>query len=125
MQSMDFLKTLKDVEWDTYFNTARSAKMVAESGDKTKAAIASRRSARCTDSTYWPRILITVIKTLPDSSSSSKAPELDKDCDKISAAFTLPHESGELHRVLACFARGGLNSAQDRVEAAAGQEFRV
>ena len=109
MQSMDFLKTLKDVEWDTYFNTARSAKMVAESGDKTKAAIASRRSARL----YGLDILAEDINNSNKNTTRfivvSKAPELDKDCDKISAAFTLPHESGELHRVLACFARGGLN----------------
>ena len=39
----------------------------------------------------------------------SRHPEIDEECDKISIACTLRHESGSLYRLLSCFARGGLN----------------
>ena len=108
-QSREFLKQLGDVECETYFNTSLSARMVAEAGDPTKAAIAGRRNAEL----YGLEILAENINNSSKNTTRfiivSKHAEVEKDCNKISAAFTLPHQSGELYRILACFARGGLN----------------
>ena len=35
--------------------------------------------------------------------------EINEQCSKITLAFTLKHESGELYRILGAFARCGLN----------------
>lgn len=109
LQSREFLKTLGDITCEEYYNTAISAKMVAESGDKSLAAIASETAAKL----YGLNILARDINSRDKNTTRfivvSKNAEVGSEADKISAAFTIPHESGELHRVLACFARGGLN----------------
>ncbi len=108
LQSRDFLNTL-DVECETYLSTALSAKAVAESGDKTKAAIAARRNAEI----YGLEILKEEINSSAKNTTRfaiiARNPEITENSQKISAAFTLKHESGQLHRVLSGFARAGLN----------------
>lgn len=110
IQSRKFLKTLgDDVIFEEYYSTAQSAKKVADDNDKTKGAIAGKRNAEI----YGLKILAENINNNAQNTTRfiviSTEPELDKTCDKISAAFTLPHESGELHRVLASFAHSNLN----------------
>lgn len=109
MQSREFLKTLGDVELKEYYSTSRSAQKVASEKDKSKAAIAGRQNAEI----YGLEILAADINNSAKNTTRfiivSKNLELDDLSDKISAAFTLPHKSGELHRILACFARGNLN----------------
>lgn len=109
LQSRVFLKSLGDVQCETYHSTALSAKAVAERGDKSMAAIAGRRNAEI----YGLEILAENINSCSANTTRfvviSKYPEISAGCDKVSIAFTLPHESGQLHRLLACFAQGGLN----------------
>lgn len=109
LQCSNFLNSLSGVTHEEYYSTALSARMVADSGDPSKAAIAARRSARL----YGLEILAEDINNSNGNTTRfaviSKAPRIDSNCDKISVMFTLKHESGELARVLDAFARGGLN----------------
>lgn len=109
LQSAEFLKQLSGVNRIVCGSTAMSAKEVAKSGDKTKAAIAGKQNAEI----YNLDILAENINTNDVNTTRfaviSKQPEITKDCNKISAAFILPHESGSLHHLLAAFAAGGLN----------------
>lgn len=109
LQCSGFLNSLDGVTHEEYYSTALSAKMVSESNDRTKAAIAAERSARL----YGLDILASGINDSNGNTTRfaviSKTPHIDLKCDKISVMFTLKHESGELARVLDAFARGGLN----------------
>lgn len=109
LQCSDFLNKLDGVESKEYYSTALSAKFVAESGDKNKAAIAARRSAEL----YGLDILAEDINNSNGNTTRfaviSKNPHITDECDKISVTFTLKHRSGELARILDAFARGGLN----------------
>lgn len=109
LQSRDFIKTLGDVTCEEYYSTAQSAKRVAEDGIISQAAIAGRRNAEI----YGLEILAENINSSDKNTTRfivvSTHAEIDKTCNKISAAFTVPHESGELYRILACFAHGNLN----------------
>ncbi len=109
LQSQHFLNAIGKPKTEICRSTAESAKLVAESADETVVAIAGKQNAELYD-----------LEVLAEDINSSdvnttrfvivrKCPEISKTCDKISIAFTLPHESGELHRVMSCFARGGLN----------------
>ena len=108
LQCRAFLKNL-GVRCETSHSTAGAAKMVAEGGDKTAAAIAGKQSAQL----YGLSVLAENINSSEANTTRfaviSKYPEIDQSCNKVSIAFTLPHESGQLHRLLACFAQGNLN----------------
>lgn len=90
-------------------DTAGSAKQVKETGDKTAAAICSRRAAKL----YGLNILACPINHNTANFTRfvviSPALELRRDRDKIAAVFTLPHQSGSLHEILTVFAVHGLN----------------
>ncbi len=109
LQSQSFLHKLNGVETEVCASTSQSAKRVAEGHDKTVAAIAGAQNATI----YGLEILAENINSSEKNMTRfvvvSKYPEVTPDCNKISIAFTLPHESGELHRVMSCFAQGGLN----------------
>ncbi|MDD6023223.1 MAG: chorismate mutase [Oscillospiraceae bacterium] len=90
-------------------DTAGSAKYVAETGDITKAAICSERSAEI----YGLKILkrgvnYSSINTTRFVVVSPKM-ELRPQADKISTVLTTAHESGCLHEILTIFAVNGLN----------------
>lgn len=109
LQSEEFLKQLPGISREVCGSTAMSAKTVAESGDNSKAAIAGKQNAEI----YGLDILAENINTNDVNTTRfaiiAKQPEITGDCNKISAAFVLPHESGSLHHLLAAFAAGGLN----------------
>ena len=109
LQCSEFLKNMGDVQSEAYYSTALSAKAVAEDDDKTKAAIASLRTAKL----YGLDVLAEEINTSGKNTTRfaviSRCPEIRDGADKISAAFTLKHECGTLYRILSSFARGGLN----------------
>lgn len=90
-------------------DTAGSAKQVKETGDRTAAAICSRRAAKL----YGLNILACPINHNTANFTRfvviSPALELRQDRDKIAAVFTLPHQSGSLHEILTVFAVHGLN----------------
>ena len=90
-------------------DTAGSAKQVAESGDRTAAAICSRRAAQI----YGLHILAEGVNYNAMNHTRfvvvSPVLELRPGRNKISAVFRLPHQSGSLHEILTIFAVHGLN----------------
>ena len=109
LQSADYINKLGNVECEKCHSTAQSAKLVAESDDISVAAIAGCQNARL----YGLEILAENINSSDVNTTRfiivSKRPEIDEKCNKISIVCSLRHESGALYRLLACFARGGLN----------------
>ena len=90
-------------------DTAGSAKQVAASGDRTAAAICSKRAAKL----YGLRVLAEGINHNAANVTrfvvASPVPELREGRNKISALFSLPHQTGSLHEILTIFAVQGLN----------------
>ena len=90
-------------------NTAVSAKFVAESGDSTKAAIASRRAAEL----YGLQILQSAINENVRNYTRflivAAEPRFPEDANKISVRFIIPHREGSLCRILQIFAQAGLH----------------
>ena len=93
-------------------NTAMAAKFVAESGDRTKAAIASVETAAL----YGLEVLVPSINTDGDNTTrfiviSGKKIFLEK-AQQISVCFELPHESGALYHILSHFIYNNLNMSR-------------
>ncbi len=90
-------------------NTAESAKYVAGTKDRSKAAVGSRRAAKL----YGLDILAENISSSAENHTRfvvvSPVMELRPGRNKISALFVLPHRSGALHTILSVFAVNGLN----------------
>jgi chorismate mutase / prephenate dehydratase len=90
-------------------NTAAAAKMVAGSGDVTKAAIASSDCAEI----YGLDVIRAPIQQESGNRtrfiSVTRRPETRPGADRISLVFALPHQTGSLYRILARFAQGGHN----------------
>ena len=90
-------------------DTAGTARMVAQSGDPTKAAICSARAAEL----YGLEILARGINHNSENTTRfvvvSPRMELRPGADKISTVFTVRHEAGSLHEILTIFAAQGLN----------------
>ncbi len=109
LQCADFLKEYPDWERVPRLNTAESALYVARGGDRSRAAICSPRAARL----YGLDVLCAHINRNDSNYTRfvvvSPLPELREGRNKISAMFTLAHESGTLHRIMTVFATGGLN----------------
>lgn len=109
LQCREFLKEHKGIKTEELSNTAVSAKYVAQSGDKTKAAIASKLAA----SAFGLEILAENINTQSDNTTKfiiiSKSPEIKNNASKISLCFTLPNTPGALSQVMLIFAKNGLN----------------
>lgn len=92
-----------------YSNTAAAAKFVAESKRNDIAAICSKEAAK----EYGLKILKTEIQNISNNKTRfiviSKNLFIDKNADKISVIFSLPHTTGSLYRVLGRFSMAGLN----------------
>jgi Prephenate dehydratase./Chorismate mutase type II. len=108
-QCRSFLEQHPRINKIPYINTALAAKMVAECGDKSKAAIASADCAHL----YG---LDIIAPSIQDSDLNctrfiavSKEFELPDNANKISLVFSLPHITGSLYRTLGRFALNGLN----------------
>ena len=109
MQCEKYLDGHRDWKRVPTLDTAGSAKLVAQTGDRTAAAICSRRAAQL----YGLHILAQGVNynTMNHTRFAvvSPAPELRPGRNKISAMFRLPHQSGSLHQILTIFAVHGLN----------------
>ena len=105
-------------------DTAGSAQMVADSGDRTKAAICSARAARL----YGLEILAHAINhnTRNTTRFVVVSPRLEQrpGADKISTLFVLPHQAGSLHEVLTVFAVHGLNMVKLESRPLPGQSWQ-
>ncbi len=108
-QSAQFFQGYPEWKLIPYHNTALSAKLVSEAGDKSKAAVASDRAAAIYgldilkdnlnfNSNNYTRFVIVGKKLEPDESS-----------DKISVVLTLLHKAGTLYNILQLFSEKGLN----------------
>ena len=108
-QSSQFLQRHSNWECVPYLNTAMSAKLVKETGDKALAAVGSKRCAQ----EYGLRILAEGINDFPHnhtrfvaiSSKSLVSPE----ADKISLCFDLAHTTGSLYQILTFFSINQIN----------------
>ena len=122
MQSEEFLKGLK-VRTEADENTAVAAKRVAESGDKTLAALCSKECAE----TYGLKILKSDVQTTDANYTRFILIKKDlcvyKGADKMSVMTSLPHESGSLNKILGRFAALGLNLTKLESRPIVGADF--
>lgn len=109
MQSEKFLDGHRNWTRIPTLDTAGSAKQVALTGDRTAAAICSRRGAEI----YGLNILVegTNHNSLNRTRFVVVSPvmEMRPQRNVISALFYLPHQSGSLHEILTIFTVQGLN----------------
>src|SRR5882672_12339592 len=103
-----FLRTLKNVEIVATYDTAGSAKMVADAGLKDAAAIASARAG----DVFGLISLAASIQDFDDNITRflvvGRTP-LKNVADKTSIVFSLPNEPGSLFKALSVFALRGID----------------
>ncbi len=122
-QCGEFLKTLKDVKITVCENTARAAKMVAESDRSDVAAICSRdcielygleslnNNIQVSDNNYTRFICI------------SKNLEIYPGANKISLMLSLPHKPSALYHMIAKFSSLGVNLTKLESRPVPGSDF--
>ncbi len=105
-QSAQFVKSL-GIQQQEYANTAVAAQFVAESGDKTIAAIASKETAAL----YGLTVLVADINETHDNTTRfiviGKAPQ--QNGNRFSLLFTVEHTAGSLARVIQIIGSMGYN----------------
>ena len=122
MQCDEFLKksNLHEIADE---NTAVAAKRVAESGDKTLAALCSKECAEV----YGLKILQSDVQTSDANYTRFILIQKDlcvyKGADKMSVMTSLPHESGSLNKILGRFSALGLNLTKLESRPIAGSDF--
>ena len=108
-QSKRYLEQHPGWKQTAVLNTAVAAKMVAESRDRTKAAIASERAGQL----YGLKIIEKSINTEKGNSTRfiilRKGRMYRKDAKKITISFILPHETGSLYEILSNVIHNDLN----------------
>lgn len=104
-------------------NTAIAARRVAESGDKTLAALCSKE---CADS-YGLKVLKENVQKSDANYTRFILIQKDlcvyKGADKMSVMTSLPHEAGSLNRMLGRFSALGLNLTKLESRPIAGSDF--
>lgn len=107
-QCSEFLKNF-DFTGVNYTNTAAAAKFVAYSDRKDVGVICSADAAK----KYGLKIIKANIQNISNNRTRfiviSKKLIIEKNADKISLIFSLPHTTGSLYRVLGRFSMAGLN----------------
>lgn len=125
-QSEEFLGQHPGWKRNVMLNTAAAAQLVLESGDRSKAAICSRRAAQL----HGLEVLLEGVNTSKDNFTRffivSKTMELRAGSDKISLMFTLPHEPGTLNNILSILALHQMNMLrlESRPMPGKGWEYR-
>lgn len=108
-QSSEYLKSNPNWTLVPFRNTAESAKLVKEIGDKSKVAIASKRAAEL----YDLDILVPSINHNNNNHTRfiviGKNLEINEESNKISIVFSAPHKPGTLYSALSYFAENNLN----------------
>ena len=104
-----FLHTLKGVEVIATYDTAGSAKMVADSGQADAAAIASARAG----DVFGLKPLASGIQDFSDNITRflviGRRPLKNTVADKTTIVFTVPNEPGALFKALSVFALRGID----------------
>lgn len=112
LQCHDFMKEHSGMEGIEYGSTAAAAKKVAEDGDTTQAAIASRRAAE----EYGLRVLADGIQQEKNNCTRfiiiGQKPVYTSKSNKLALCIELPHVSGALYRILSHFMYNDLNMTQ-------------
>lgn len=125
-QSEEFFAGHREWRQNAVLNTAAAARLVAESGARSKAAVCSRRAARL----WGLEVLQEGINTSRDNYTRffvvSKEMEIRSGSNKISLMFTLPHEPGTLNHVLGILAVHQMNMLrlESRPMPGKGWEYR-
>lgn len=108
-QCSDFLSTLKGVKIIPFENTAKAAKMVAESDRDDIAALASELCIKY----YGLKTLASSVQNRDNNYTRficiSKDLEIYPGADRTSLMLVLPHEYGSLYKVLSKFHMLGIN----------------
>ncbi|MEA4853518.1 MAG: prephenate dehydratase domain-containing protein [Christensenella sp.] len=109
LQCTDYLKKYPLWRHIPYYNTAVSAKYVAECADPSKAAIASKYAAEI----YGLEVLVPSISASAENTTRfivvSRLDNMEQEADKASISFVLEHKPGSLARILDSFSELGLN----------------
>jgi len=104
-----FLRTLTNVEIIATYDTAGSAKMVADAGQKDAAAIASARAG----DVFGLVSLAAGVQDFDDNITRfllvGRTPLENVVADKTSIVFSLPNEPGSLFKALSVFALRGID----------------
>jgi len=104
-----FLRTLTNVDIIATYDTAGSAKMVADAGLTDAAAIASARAGEV----FGLQSLAASVQDFDDNVTRflviGHAPIRNAVADKTSIVFTLPNEPGSLFKALSVFALRGID----------------
>ncbi|MGL4595442.1 MAG: bifunctional chorismate mutase/prephenate dehydratase [Thermoguttaceae bacterium] len=117
---------LKKKHWDfaPARNTAVSAQLVAERGEKRCAAIASRRAAEI----YGLDVIVPNIIDNPKNRTRfiaiAAAPMYDKSCQTVSITFSTQHLSGALCTVLQFFMLAGINLSRIESRPVSADKYR-
>jgi chorismate mutase/prephenate dehydratase len=108
-QCSEFLSNLKNVRVIAVENTAEAARMVAKSGDKSKASISSRLCAEL----YQLQTLKNAIQNRDNNYTRficiAKQPQIYSGANRTSIMMVLPHRPGSLFRILSRFNATGVN----------------
>lgn len=108
-QSTEFLNQYNHWKLIPFHSTSVSAKLVSDLKDKSKAAIASRRSAEL----YGLNIIKENINNRSENTTRfiviSKVFESDEECDKISVVFSMEHKAGALYELVRHLAENQIN----------------
>jgi prephenate dehydratase len=107
-----FLRTLTGVEIIATYDTAGSAKMIADGGMRDAAAIASARAAevfgltpiRSSIQDFEHNVTRFLVVSQPGGRAPTSVPP-----DKTTIVFTLPNEPGALFKALSVFALRGID----------------
>lgn len=123
-QCEEFISTHKGWSRIPYFNTAISAKFVADEGKKENAAIASKAAAEL----YGLEILAENIAASDNNVTcfciiSAKKPHI-KNADKATLYFSLKHEKGSLAKALGCLTQLNLTKIESRPSHKRNWEYR-
>ncbi|MGM9648043.1 MAG: bifunctional chorismate mutase/prephenate dehydratase [Eubacteriales bacterium] len=124
-QCSDLLASLQNVHATACLNTAAAAKMVAESGDLTKAALSSRLCARL----YGLQPLIAGAQNNDSNYTRficiAKEPEIYAGADRTSLMLELSNEPGSLFRILSLLNAIGANLTKLESRPIPGRDFDV
>lgn len=122
LQSREFLKGY-DFKEVPYFNTAISAKYVAESGNKKFGAIASKRAAEV----YGLKILAEDINFNEENYTRfvvvSRGATLDESCNKVSIQVILEDREGSLFKIIKSITENRLNMVKIASRPIIGKPF--
>ena len=122
MQSGDFLKKY-DFKEVPYFNTAISAKFVAESGDVSLGAIASKRAGEV----YGLKVLASHINFNADNYTRfivvSSGADINESCNKVSVQVILEDREGSLFKIIKSIAENKLNMVKIASRPIIGKPF--